>query len=43
MKPFINIDRDFVQMNNKGPLHYRGRKDHHVKLHRQHIKFTEIE
>ena len=34
---------DLVQMDNGGRLHYRGRKDHQIKLHGQRIELGEIE
>ncbi|CAF4289989.1 unnamed protein product [Rotaria sp. Silwood2] len=34
---------DLVRMDNKGLLHYIGRKDHQIKLHGQRIESGEIE
>ncbi|CAF4674873.1 unnamed protein product, partial [Rotaria sp. Silwood2] len=34
---------DLVRLDNKGLLHYRGRKDHQIKLHGQRIELGEIE
>src|SRR5579862_275188 len=34
---------DLVQIDNNGLLHYRGRKDHQIKLHGQRIELGEIE
>jgi non-ribosomal peptide synthetase component F len=34
---------DLVRMDNNGLLHYRGRKDHQIKLHGQRIELEEIE
>ena len=34
---------DIVTMDNNGLLHYRGRKDHQIKLHGQRIELGEIE
>ncbi|CAF3805179.1 unnamed protein product [Rotaria sp. Silwood1] len=34
---------DLVKMDNKGLLHYQGRKDHQIKLHGQRIELGEIE
>ncbi|CAF4246318.1 unnamed protein product, partial [Rotaria sordida] len=34
---------DLVRMDNAGLLHYRGRKDHQIKLHGQRIELGEIE
>jgi aryl carrier-like protein len=34
---------DLVQMDNNGLLHYKGRKDHQIKLHGQRIELGEIE
>ncbi|CAF4047448.1 unnamed protein product, partial [Adineta steineri] len=34
---------DLVQMDNNGLLHYKGRKDHQIKLHGQRIELSEIE
>jgi hypothetical protein len=34
---------DVVRMDNKGLLHYVGRKDHQIKLHGQRIELEEIE
>jgi aryl carrier-like protein len=34
---------DLVRMDNNGLLHYRGRKDHQIKLHGQRIELGEIE
>ena len=34
---------DLVQMDHNGLLHYRGRKDHQIKLHGQRIELGEIE
>ncbi|CAF1362467.1 unnamed protein product [Adineta steineri] len=34
---------DLVTMDNNGLLHYRGRKDHQIKLHGQRIELGEIE
>ena len=34
---------DLVRMDNNGFLHYRGRKDHQIKLHGQRIELAEIE
>jgi hypothetical protein len=34
---------DLVRMDNNGFLHYRGRKDHQIKLHGQRIELGEIE
>jgi hypothetical protein len=49
-KVLINIDGelfyrtgDLVRMDNNGLLHYRGRKDHQIKLHGQRIELGEIE
>ena len=32
-----------LQSNHNGVLHYRGRKDHQIKLHGQRIELGEIE
>ncbi|CAF4042098.1 unnamed protein product, partial [Adineta steineri] len=49
-KALIEIDRelfyrtgDLVEMDNKGLIHYVGRKDHQIKLHGQRIELGEIE
>ncbi|CAF3939141.1 unnamed protein product [Adineta steineri] len=49
-KAFIYINNDLfyrtgdlVHMNNKGLIHYVGRKDHQIKLHGQRIELGEIE
>jgi hypothetical protein len=49
-KAFVEIDGelfyrtgDLVRMDNNGFLHYRGRKDHQIKLHGQRIELGEIE
>ncbi|CAF4588135.1 unnamed protein product, partial [Rotaria sp. Silwood2] len=34
---------DLVRLDSKGLLHYRGRKDHQIKLHGQRIELGEIE
>ncbi|CAF3749419.1 unnamed protein product [Rotaria sp. Silwood1] len=34
---------DLVKMDHNGLLHYRGRKDHQIKLHGQRIELGEIE
>ncbi|CAF1241786.1 unnamed protein product [Adineta steineri] len=34
---------DLVKIDNKGLLHYQGRKDHQIKLHGQRIELGEIE
>ncbi len=34
---------DLVRLDNNGLLHYRGRKDHQIKLHGQRIELGEIE
>ncbi|CAF1494992.1 unnamed protein product, partial [Adineta steineri] len=34
---------DLVRMDNNGLLHYKGRKDHQIKLHGQRIELGEIE
>ncbi|CAF1285644.1 unnamed protein product [Adineta steineri] len=34
---------DLVRIDNKGLLHYQGRKDHQIKLHGQRIELGEIE
>jgi hypothetical protein len=34
---------DLVRMDHNGLLHYRGRKDHQIKLHGQRIELGEIE
>ena len=34
---------DLVRIDNNGLLHYRGRKDHQIKLHGQRIELGEIE
>jgi hypothetical protein len=34
---------DLVRLDNNGFLHYRGRKDHQIKLHGQRIELGEIE
>ncbi|CAF4145005.1 unnamed protein product, partial [Adineta steineri] len=34
---------DLVKMDNDGLIHYRGRKDHQIKLHGQRIELGEIE
>ncbi|CAF1255694.1 unnamed protein product [Adineta steineri] len=34
---------DLVRMDNKGLIHYVGRKDHQIKLHGQRIELGEIE
>ena len=34
---------DLIKMDNNGLLHYRGRKDHQIKLHGQRIELGEIE
>ena len=49
-KALIDIDGelfyrtgDLVRIDNNGLLHYRGRKDHQIKLHGQRIELGEIE
>ncbi|CAF4042173.1 unnamed protein product, partial [Adineta steineri] len=49
-KALVQIDNqlyyrtgDLAQMDNNGLLHYKGRKDHQIKLHGQRIELGEIE